>query len=113
MDVETALQTALSPLYPCAPNEYTGDALEYVVWKVYTLPRVYAERLPAAALYPTQVHYYLPHGKNPNPGKLKLQRALFDAGFTLSSIEDASDREGQHYVLECNYVNGGGVYGQT
>ena len=72
-----------------------------------------AERKPAAARYPTQVHYWLPHGKNPNPGKLALQQALFGVGFTWPVIEDASDSEGQHYVLECEYVNAGGAYGQT
>ena len=100
MDVETALQAAISPIFPCAPNEYKGDALEYVVWNCYTVPQVYAEEKPAAARYPTQVHYFLP-------------RALFDAGFSSPSITNPSDSEGQHYVLECEYVNAGGVYGES
>lgn len=112
-DVDTVLQAAISPLFPCAPNQYHGKELEYVVWNYYQISSVYAEDLPAAARYPTQVHYYLPHGKNPNTGKLQLQRALFDAGFTWPSITNASDSEGQHYVLECEYVNAGGVYGQA
>lgn len=113
-DTEAALLAAISPVFPeCAPHEYHGTALEYVTWNVYTLPQVYAERKPAAARYPTQVHYWLPHGKNPNPGKLALQQALFGVGFTWPVIEDASDSDGQHYVLECEYVNAGGAYGQT
>lgn len=114
MNVDAAAMAAISPIFPdCAPNEYHGDALEYVTWNAYTIPEAYGERLPAAARYPVQVHYYLPNGENPNPGKLKLQRALFDRGFTWPSITNASDSEGQHYVLECNYVNAGGVYGYT
>lgn len=114
MSTDEALTAALTPIFPEAcPHEYHGNALEYVVWNHYALPQVYAERAPAAARYPTQVHYYLPHGKNPNPVKLQLQQALFAAGFTWPSIEDASDSEGQHYVLECEFVNAGGVYGQT
>lgn len=114
VNVDAAVMAAVSPIVPeCAPNVYDGCALEYVVWNAYTVPQVYAERKPAAARYPTQVHYYLPNGMNPNPGKLRLQQALFDQGFTWPSVTNASDSEGQHYVLECEYVNAGGVYGQT
>lgn len=114
VNVDAAVMAAVSPIFPeCAPNVYEGCALEYVVWNAYTIPEVYAERKPAAARYPTQVHYYLPNGKNPNPGKLKLAQALFDQGFTWPSITNASDSDGQHYVLECDYINAGGVYGQT
>lgn len=114
MNVDAAAFAAISPIFPeCAPNVYKGRALEYVVWNAYTLPQVYAERIPAAARYPVQVHYYLPHGKSPTQGKLALQAALFAQGFTWPSIVNASDVEGQHYVLECEYVNAGGVYGYS
>ena len=114
MNVDAAAFAAISPIFPeCAPNVYEGHALEYVTWNAYTLPQVYAERRPAAARYPVQVHYYLPHGKSPTAGKLALQAALFAQGFTWPSITNASDSEGQHYVLECEYVNAGGVYGQA
>ena len=114
-NVDTAANAALSPLFPgrAWPNTYEGDCLEYVTWNAYTVPQVYAERLPAAARYPTQVHYFLPHGVNPTEKKLSIQRALFAQGFTWPSITNASDREGQHYVFECDYINAGGVYGQA
>lgn len=113
-NLDAAAYAALSPLFPGAawPNTSESQALEYVTWNAYTVPQVYAERLPAAARYPTQVHYFLPHGIDPTDKKLAIQQALFDAGFTWpSNIVDASDREGQHYVFECEYVNAGGVYG--
>lgn len=114
-DVDEAAMAAIAPLFPdaCAPNEYKGNAVEYVVWNAYVIPQAYGERLPAAARYPTQVHYYLPSGVDPRPGRLALQRALFEQGFTWPSITNASDNEGQHYVLECDYVNAGGVYGYS
>ena len=112
-NVEEAVKRAVSPLFPCEAGTYTGTALEYVTWTVYQLPQVYGEHGPAAARYPVMVHYWLPHGKNPNPGKLRISKALFDQGFTWPSVTNASDGDGQHYVFECNYVNGGGVYGQT
>ena len=113
--LDAAAYAALSPLFPGAawPNTCETGALEYVTWNAYTVPQVYAERLPAAARYPTQVHYFLPHGVDPTQKKLEIQRALFDGGFTWPSITNASDRDGQHYVFECEYVNAGGVYGQA
>lgn len=114
-NVDTAASAALSPLFPgrAWPRTCEVSCLEYVTWNAYTLPQVYAERLPAAARYPTQVHYFLPHGVNPTKKKLAIQRALFEQGFTWPSITDASDREGQHYVFECNFINAGGVYGEA
>lgn len=114
-NVDDALMLALGPLFPdrVFPNVYTGDALEYVVTNYTALPQVFAERLPAAQRYLVAVHYYLPEKMNPNAQKLAISAALSRQGFTWPSIENASDDEGQHWVFECEYVNGGGVYGQT
>lgn len=114
-NVDDALMAALNPVLPgCVfPNVYTGDALEYIVTNYTTIPDVHGENGPAAARYLIQVHYYLPTGQNPNAKKLAIQRALFADGFTWPSITPAHENEGQHWVLECEYVNAGGVYGYT
>ena len=112
MSVDTALQTALASVgLPASPNRYTGEALEYVTTNYETLPEVYAERAPRAARYIVQVHYYRPHGENPNATIRQISRALWSEGFTWPGVVNASDEAGQHYVLECEYVNGGGFYG--
>lgn len=114
-NVDNALMDALTPLFPdkVFPNVYVGTETEYLVTNYTVLPAVYAERLPAAARYLVQVHYFLPTGKNPNPNKLAIQSALSQAGFTYPSITPAHDKEGQHWVFECEYANAGGVYGET
>ncbi len=114
-NVDNALMDALSTVLSgkVYPNVYTGSATEYIVTNYTTIPTVYAERVPAAARYLVQVHYYLPTGVNPNAKKLAIQTALFSAGFTYPSITPAHDREGQHWVFECEYVNAGGFYGDT
>ena len=113
--VDDALMDALSPLFPgrVYPNTYTGDALEYVTTNFTALPQVYGEKGPAAARYLVNVHWYLPAKQNPNAQKVTISAALFAEGFTWPSIENAGDKEGQHWVFECEYANGGGVYGQT
>ena len=115
MSVDSKISTALENVLPGAvfPNLYTGALLNYAVWAYTEIPTVFADRAPHAARYLVQVHYFLPHKENPNPVKRQLQRALFDAGCTWPSILNASDAEGQHYVLECEYADGGGYYGQA
>lgn len=116
MNAEKALKTALEPIFPdgrAVPHIYTGKALEYVTWNTWTIPEVYAERLPAAARQIAQIHWFLPHGKNPSRGKVAIARALFDAGFSWPDVTNASDEDGQQYVFECTFVNAGAVYGET
>lgn len=112
MSVDEALKAALDPLeIPFAPNLYTGDETEYITTNFQTIPEVYAERAPRAARYLVQVHYYLSHGRNPNATVRTISRALWNQGFTWPGVENASDDDGLHFVLECEYVNGGGFYG--
>ena len=108
----TALQAALDNVYPGAsfPNVYTGPLPEYVVWNYTEIPAVYAERAPRASRYLCQVHLYYPHKKSPLEAIQALRWALFDAQFTWPSLTDASDSEGQHWVLECEFADGGGFY---
>ena len=111
MSVDTALQTSLASLgLPVSPNIYRGQATEYIVTNYTTIPEVYAERVAHAARYLVQVHYLLPHGENPNETLADIAKALSSGGFTWASVTNASDDEGQHYVLECEYADGGAYY---
>lgn len=111
--LSTRLQQCLENLYPDAvfPDVYTGPLPEYIVWNYNQLPAVWAEGVPHAARYLIQVHFYLPHKKSPLAAILALQQAISAAGFTLPQVTDATDAEGQHWVLECEYADGGGLYG--
>lgn len=110
--IDARLQAALRPsALPVFPNLYTGPELEYIVTNYSALQVLHAGDKPNAARYLTQVHYYLPHKKNPNPMLETLCKTLFDAGFTAPSITSASDANGQHYVLECETWDGGFGYG--
>lgn len=110
-----ALQSACASVYPDAtfPDVYIGPLLEYVVWNYSEIPSVHADRAPRASVYLCQVHLFLPRGKNPKTAILALRRALFNAGFTWPDLTNASDSDGQHLVLECQYTDGGGYYAQS
>lgn len=113
MSIDEILQRAVeSTGLPCSPNLYTGSAREYATWNYSELPEVFADGAPHAARYLIQVHYFLPTGKSPSSLKQDLRLALFYAGCTWPNITNASDNEGQHYVFECEYADGGGYYGQ-
>ena len=110
-NLDQILTEALGPLLPAVPVEYTGDELDYIVWNYSQLGAVYADGQPDAARYLIQVHYFLPNGKNPNSMKVSIAEALADAGCTWPNITNANEKSGQHYVLECEYTDGGLVYG--
>lgn len=97
---------------PIYPNIYTGDALSYLVYNYYVIPEVFADSVSHAARYSVQLHLYLPHKTNPNTIKLAIISACFKV-FTFPSMTNASDKDGQHYVFEFEYCNGGGFYGET
>ena len=109
------LQTALSSVLPGSvfPHFFTGEGTEYFVWNYSVINTLWAESRPNAARYLVQAHYYCPHRENPRTVLVAAERALVDAGFTWPSLTDASDEEGQHWVLECEYTDGGPYYGQT
>lgn len=113
--VSEALTDALETVYPDSvyPETYVGTATEYVVWNYSVINEVWAESVPQAARYLVQVHLYSPRGKDPTAAILALEQALSAAGFTWPARTDASDKEGQHHVLECEYCDGGGYYGHT
>ena len=112
-NLDAVLMAALDPIFPSRayPVEYTGEELEYIVWNYDQIGAVYAEGKPDVSRYLIQVHYFLPNGKNPNPGKTLIAAALSVAGCTWPDITNANDKSGQHYVLECEFANGGLVHG--
>ena len=112
-NIDQVLLEALDPLLPgcAAPVAYTGESLEYIVWNYDQLGAVFADGRPDAARYLVQVHYFLPAGQNPNGMKVRIAQALAAAGCTWPDVTDASDKEGQHYVLECEYADGGLAHG--
>lgn len=113
MSCDEAINAAFGDILPLFPNVYTGEELAYLVYNYYVIPEVYANSVSHASRYSIQLHLYLPQKTNPNTLKLSIINACIDNGFTYPSMTNASDRDGQHYVFEFEYCNGGGIYAQT
>ena len=61
---------------------------------------------PGAEVWLVQVHLFAPLGENCIRRARETKRALFAAGFTWPDMTDATDTDGQHYVFECETVQG-------
>lgn len=112
MSCDEAINSAFGQILPLFPNVYTGEELRYLVYNYYVIPDVFADSAAHAARYSVQLHLYLPHKENPNPVKLAIINACLNV-FTFPSMTNASDKDGQHYVFEFEFVNAGGLYGET
>lgn len=105
--VYARLVAAVLPIVPvCEPAVYGGDAEAYCTYNATELPEGFGDNAPHAVRYLLQLHYFCPLPGNPLPTVRQLQCAVADAGFTYPSLEDASDLDGRHYVLEFDGVGG-------
>lgn len=107
MSINSTIRTAITPIVTdCVPDQYTGTATEYCTFNYSEIPDAFGDELPEAIRYLVQLHYFLPTGASPITKKKQLKNALLNAGFTYPSVANASDADGQHYVLECEYADG-------
>ena len=100
--IDSTIISALSDFgVPIQPNGYTGTDLEYISYVYSEIGALFADSKPHAIRYVLDVHWYLPHGKDPERGKDSIRNLLLAAGSTWPSIINATDEEGQHYVFTC------------
>lgn len=112
MSVNSIICTAITPIVPvCVPDVYRPlpnetPAAEYCTFNYSEIPDAFGDESPEAIRYLVQLHYFLPIGANSIAKKKQLKNALLNAGFTYPSVTNASDADGQHYALECEYADG-------
>lgn len=112
MSCDAALQTALKPLgLPVYPNKYTGSALEYLVTNFTALGAAHGGDFAQAARYLVQVHYYSRDKLNPNDMIERICKALAAEDFSSPDIIPGHSDHGLHWVIECEYCDGGVDYG--
>lgn len=66
----------------------------------------YADDEPGAERCQVTVHLFAPLAGSLNRQVKDTKKALQKAGFTWPSSVDATDKEGQHYVFECQIEEG-------
>lgn len=117
MSINERIIAAVTPIVPtCVPGVYVpGVGQENAVYCTFNYsenPDSFGDDAPEAMRYLCQLHFYAPQrsadgmSNNTLATRKALRRAIFAAGFTYPSAEDASDEEYQHYVLEFQDVDG-------
>ena len=111
MSINETIIQAVTPIVPvCVPDVYRPDAGEtpaevYCVFNYTETSTLFGDDEPQAILYLVQLHLYLPLGRTPIQIKRQLRRAMLDAGMIVGDFTNASDLEGQHYLLECQALD--------
>ncbi len=100
------IKSALDFGIPCVPDVYTGEAKEYITFNYNSVPEDFGDDAPGHELHLIQVHYFCPLGHNSLARRKSIKQKLFSAGLTWPDETNASDKNGQHYVFECEDAEG-------
>lgn len=105
--IEAQIAAALKPLgLPVESGTYRGKEKMYLTFSASSFGAAYGDDAPEAERHLVMVHLIAPYGGSLTKLKADIKKALFRAGFTWPSAEDASDEESRHIVFECETVEG-------
>ena len=104
--IDETIRTALLQIVPdVMPVIYSGNETEYITYNYSEYPQDFGDNEPQHIKYLVQVHWFLPNLANPTKKK-QIKQKLVEVGCTYPTVVNASDDVCQHYVLECEYVDG-------
>lgn len=99
------LKAALDPLgLPVKPDAYMGEEEQYITYNYDLLPVLYADGRAHFFRALIQVHLFAPLGVSTVGARAGIMQALAGAGFPWPEMENASDKDAQHYVFETEAV---------
>ena len=103
--IEKRLTDALAPIgWEIAVSVYKGPADRYLVIRHSDHPIDHGDDRPGALRVLVYVDIYCPLDFNPVATVNAVRRALFAAGCTYPTTEDASDDDTRHIVIECEAI---------
>lgn len=103
--IEKRLTDALTPIgWEIAVTVYKGTADSYLVIRHGDHPIGHGDDRPGALRILVYVDIYCPLDFNPVATVNAVRRALFNAGCTYPTTEDASDDDCRHIVVECEAI---------
>lgn len=106
MSVSTRIVAAFTDYLPIGADVYNGEAAVYLVYNYTEIPADYGDDDAQHYINLVQIHLYAPHGVNTVATRREISTRLMSAGFTRPIITPASDKDGQHYVFECEDAEG-------
>lgn len=109
MSINSTLKAALDPIAPAEADVYEGGEAVYITFGYNSLGADFGDDSPSHERFLVQVHLYAPSGYNTISKRRDIKTALAAAGATWPIYENASDKEGQHHVFECEIIEAVGV----
>ncbi len=104
MNINQILKSALDPIAPAEADAYEGKKGVYITFNYDTVPTNYGDDEPEHERVSIQVHLYAPLGFDITAKRRAIPKALASAGMTWPAYTNASDKDGQHHVFECETV---------
>lgn len=104
MSVNSTVKAALDSVAPVKADTYEGDEAVYITFGYASVPANFADDAPGHERYLLSVHLYAPIGYNTIKERKAIKKALAGIAETYPSMVNASDKEGQHLVFECELV---------
>ena len=109
MSINATLTAALRPVGPVHADTYEGPEEVYLTFNYNSIPTDYGDDEPSHERFLVQAPLFAPIGYNTVALRRAVKKALHGAGATWPSMENASDKDGQHLVFECEMVEAVGV----
>lgn len=107
MSIDELIVSAVTPIVSvCVPVVYDGEADIYCTFNYNEIPVSHGDNAPEAVRYLVQVHLFTPIGTNAATLRRRIKNALLGIGCTYPTATNMSDADGQHWILECDYVDG-------
>ena len=106
MSINETLRAVLEPIAPAEADAYEGKKAVYITFNYHSTPINYGDDEPEQERVSIQVHLYAPLGYDITAKRRAVKKALASAGFTYPTYTNASDKDGQHHVFECETAQG-------
>ncbi|NBH79155.1 hypothetical protein D3Z52_13480 [Clostridiaceae bacterium] len=110
MTLNRVLTAALAPIAPVEADTYEGRRAAYLTFGYHTIPADYADDEPGNEVALVHVHLFAPAGMDTQQKRRQIAAALRAAGMTAPRCVNASDKQGQHFVFECETAQGVGLW---
>jgi hypothetical protein len=107
VSINSTIRTAITPIVAvCVPDVYEGTEKEYCTFNWSTWPAEFIDNKATEIGYSVQIHWFAPTGINPISKLKQMCAAVETAGMSYPSVVNASDGDGQHYVIETTWHEG-------
>ena len=109
MSVNATLKAALEAVAPVEADTYEGEIEKYITIAYNTIPVDFADDEPGHERFLLTVTLFAPTGADTVADRAAIKRALVGVGTTWPTLTNASDKNGQQLVFECELVLAAGV----